>query len=218
MRVLVVEDELGLGEAVREHIAAAGHAVDWFTTIAAGEAALASVPYDLLLLDLALPDGRGLDLLKRMRQRGGTTPVIIITARDQVSDRIAGLNSGADDYLVKPFDLDELTARLNAIARRYTGNPNPVVRAGELEVDMTARRLTRAGVPVELTAREWGLLEVLLRHPGAIVQKNQLEEAIYAFGAEVESNTVEVYISRMRKKLGRDLIETVRGIGYRISP
>lgn len=217
MRVLLIEDEMGLGAAVQEHVAAAGHAVDWFQSLGAGEAALAAVPYDLVLLDLILPDGRGLDLLAKLRRAGNTTPVVIVTARDQVSDRIAGLNAGADDYLVKPFDLDELSARLNAVARRYTGNPNPIVTAGDLEVDMAARRTRVGGSVIDLTAREWGLLEVLLRHPGAIVTKAQLEEAVYAFGAEVESNTVEVYVSRMRKKLGRDRIETVRGIGYRIS-
>lgn len=217
MRVLLIEDETGLGAAVQEHIAAAGHAVDWFRSLASGEAALAAVPYDLVLLDLMLPDGRGLDLLAKLRRAGNTTPVVIVTARDQVTDRIAGLNAGADDYLVKPFDLDELSARLNAVARRYTGNPNPIMTAGDLEVDLAARRTRVGGHVVDLTAREWGLLEVLLRHRGAIVTKAQLEEAVYAFGAEVESNTVEVYISRMRKKLGRDRIETVRGIGYRMN-
>lgn len=216
MRVLLIEDEPGLGAAMREHVAAAGHAVDWFPSLSAGEAALEAVPYDVLLLDLILPDGRGLDLLTRLRKKGNSTPVVIITARDQISDRIAGLNAGADDYVVKPFDLDELNARVSAVARRYTGNPNPLMHVGDLEVDLAARRALVAGEPVDLTAREWGLLEVLLRHPGTIVTKSQLEEAIYAFGAEVESNTVEVYISRMRKKLGREKIETLRGIGYRI--
>ncbi len=216
MRVLLIEDEPGLGAAVREHVAAAGHAVDWFQSLAAGEAAWTVVPYDVVLLDLVLPDGRGLDLLAKLRKAGNATPVVIITARDQISDRIAGLNAGADDYLVKPFDLDELTARLNAVARRYAGNPNPMLTVGGMDVDLAARRVRVAGQPVDLTAREWGLLELLLRHPGALVTKGQLEEAIYAFGAEVESNAIEVYISRMRKKLGRDTIETVRGIGYRI--
>lgn len=216
MRVLLIEDEPGLGVAMREHVAAAGHAIDWFPSLTAGEVALDAVPYDVVLLDLILPDGRGLDLLTRLRKKGNTTPVVIITARDQISDRIAGLNAGADDYVVKPFDLDELNARLSAVARRYTGNPNPLIHVGDLDVDLAARRALVAGVPVDLTGREWGLLEVLLRHPGSIVTKSQLEEAIYAFGAEVESNTVEVYISRMRKKLGREKIETLRGIGYRI--
>lgn len=217
MRILLVEDEPGLGDAVREHLAAAGHAVDWFTTIGAGEAALAAVPYDILLLDLALPDGSGLGLLRRLRQARSVVPVVILTARDQISDRIAGLDAGADDYVVKPFDLDEMTARVNAVARRYAQAPSPTVRHGDLEVNIGARRASVNGQMIDLTAREWGLLEVFLRNPGAIVSKGQLEEAIYAFGAEVESNTVEVYISRMRKKLGRDFIETVRGIGYRMT-
>lgn len=217
MRVLLIEDEAGLGDAVREHLVAAGHAVDWFPTVGAGDAALATVSYDLVLLDLSLPDGSGLDLLKRLRQRRQAVPVVILTARDQVSDRIAGLDAGADDYIVKPFDLDELTARVNAVARRYAQAPSPTVRLRQLEVNIGAHQASVDGQTIELTAREWGILEVLLRHPGAIVSKGQLEEAIYAFGAEVESNTVEVYVSRMRKKLGRDLIETVRGMGYRMN-
>ena len=216
MRVLLVEDEAGLGSAVREHIAAEGHAVDWLTTLAAAEDAIAGTAYELVLLDLHLPDGRGLEMLRRMRRRGETTPVIIVTARDQISDRIEGLNSGADDYLVKPFDLDELTARLNAVARRYAGNPNPLVAAGDVVIDSARRRVEIAGERVELTAREWTVLDQLLRNPRAIVSKAQIEDALYAFGAEVESNTVEVYVSRLRKKLKRELIATVRGIGYRL--
>lgn len=142
--------------------------------------------------------------------------MIILTAQDQISDRIAGLNAGADDYLVKPFDLFELSARVAAVARRYSGNPNPQIRLGELHVDMTARTLHRAGMAVDLTAREWALLEAFIQRPGALLSKGQLEDRLYAFGAEIESNTIEVYISRLRKKLGRDLIETVRGMGYRM--
>jgi DNA-binding response OmpR family regulator len=216
MRVLLLEDEKGLGAAVREQIAADGHAVDWLVTIGGAEEALACTSYELVLLDLQLPDGRGLDLLRNLRKRGDTTPVIIVTARDQISDRIEGLNAGADDYIVKPFDLDELSARLNAVARRSAGNPNPIVEAGEVRIDRAARRVEIAGSPVELTAREWAVLDQLLRNPSAIVSKARLEDALYAFGAEVESNTVEVYVSRLRKKLGRDLIATMRGIGYRL--
>jgi len=216
MRVLLIEDAPGLGEAVREQITEDGHAVDWVQRLAHARNSVRAIPYDLILLDLMLPDGRGLDFLRQQRRAGDATPVIILTAQDQISDRIAGLNAGADDYLVKPFDLFELSARVAAVARRYSGNPNPQIRLGELQLDISARTVQVAGVCVDLTAREWALLEAFIQRPGALLSKAQLEERLYAFGAEIESNTIEVYISRMRKKLGRDLIETVRGMGYRL--
>jgi two-component system OmpR family response regulator len=216
MRVLLIEDDASLGEAVRDHIAAEAHAIDWVRSIGDAEAALAGVDFDLVLLDLGLPDGRGLDFLTRLRQRGGTTPVIIVTAMDQISWRIEGLNAGADDYLVKPFDLSELSARLAAVGRRYTGNPNPLLSVGELSIDLAHRAVSRRGVATDLTGREWALLERLLRRPGAIVSKAELEDTIYAFGNEIESNAVEVYVSRLRRKLGPTAITTVRGLGYRM--
>lgn len=216
MRVLLIEDAPGLGEAVREQIAEDGHAVDWVQRLAHAETSVRSTAYDLILLDLMLPDGQGLDFLRQRRHAGDTTPVIILTARDRISDRIEGLNAGADDYLIKPFDLAELSARLAAVARRYTGNPNPLLQLGELQVDRTARSVQRAGQPVALTAREWALFEAFIQHPGALLSKSQLEDRLYEFGAEIESNTIEVYISRLRKKLGQDVIETVRGLGYRL--
>jgi two-component system OmpR family response regulator len=216
MRILLIEDDASLGEAVRDHIAAEAHAVDWVRSIGDAEAALAGVDFDLVLLDLGLPDGRGLDFLTRLRARGSTTPVIIVTAMDQISWRIEGLNAGADDYLVKPFDLSELSARLAAVARRYTGNPNPLLSVGELSIDQAHRAVMRRGVAARLTGREWALLERLLRRPGAIVSKPELEDTIYAFGSEIESNAVEVYVSRLRRKLGVDAITTVRGLGYRM--
>jgi two-component system OmpR family response regulator len=214
MRVLLVEDAPGLGDAVREQIADDGHAVDWVQRLSTRNS-VRTTPYDLILLDLMLPDGRGLDFAPAARGRG-CDPVIILTAQDQISDRIAGLNAGADDYLVKPFDLFELSARVAAVARRYSGNPNPQIKLGELQVDISARTVQRAGVTVDLTAREWALFEAFVQRPSALLSKSQLEERLYAFGAEIESNTIEVYISRLRKKLGRDLIETVRGMGYRL--
>ena len=217
MRVLLVEDAPGLGEAVREQIADDGHAVDWVLRLDHARNSVRTTPYDLILLDLMLPDGRGLDFLRQQRSAGDVTPVIILTAQDQISDRIAGLNAGADDYLVKPFDLFELSARVAAVARRYSGNPNPQIRLGDLQVDMSARTVQRAGTTVDLTAREWALFEAFVQRPSALLSKSQLEERLYAFGAEIESNTIEVYISRLRKKLGRDLIETVRGMGYRLA-
>jgi two-component system OmpR family response regulator len=216
MRVLLIEDEPSLGQAVEEHIRDAGHAVDRVLRLDDAEAALRAVDYGLVLLDLHLPDGFGLDLLKSMRRGGDSRPVIILTARDRIRDRIDGLNAGADDYLVKPFDLDELAARVAAVARRAAGNPNPIVVLDELEVDLAARELKLAGKRVDLTAREWAILDQLLRRPNAVVSKEQLEEALYSFDAEVESNAIEVHISRLRKKLGKDLITTIRGVGYRL--
>lgn len=216
MRVLLVEDTAGLGEAVRDQISDDGHAVDWVHNLKFAKASVKTTTYNLILLDLMLPDGRGLDFLKTLRAAGDTTPVIILTAKDQVSDRIAGLNAGADDYLVKPFDLSELSARVAAVARRYRGNPNPLLQVGDLEVDLNDHRVSRNGQLLDLTAREWALLEVFLQRPSMLLSRAQLEDRLYEFGAEIESNTIEVYISRLRKKLGRDVIVTVRGMGYRL--
>jgi two-component system OmpR family response regulator len=216
MRILLVEDSLTLGEAVREHVVEDGHAADWVQRLEQAETILRSTPYDLILLDLLLPDGRGLDFLRRRRATGDNTPVVILTAMDQISDRIEGLNAGADDYLVKPFDLAELSARIAAVARRYSGNPNPRLHLGDLDIDTAQRRIRRNGQLVDLTAREWALFEAFLQRPGRLLSKSQLEDCLYAFGAEIESNTIEVYISRLRKKLGHNLVETVRGMGYRL--
>jgi two-component system OmpR family response regulator len=218
MRVLLIEDTAGLGEAVREQMADDGHAVDWVRRLDHAVTSVQSTAYDLILLDLILPDGHGLDFLRRRRAAGDATPVIVLTARDQISDRIAGLNAGADDYLVKPFDLSELSARVAAVARRYSGNPNPQIQLGELCINRSDRTIQRAGVLVDLTAREWALFEAFIQRPGALLSKTQLEERLYEFGAEIESNTIEVYISRLRKKLGFHVVETVRGVGYRLGP
>ena len=217
MRILLVEDDYVLGEAVRDHMAAAGHGVDWMKRLDAAQEALDTTSYELILLDLNLPDGRGLDLLRRLRRGGATTPVMILTAQDQIAARIDGLNSGADDDLGKPFDLSELSARVSAVARRYVGNPNPLLRFGEIEVDRALRTVSIGGKAIDLTSREWAVFERLTQNAKVIVSKAQIEDSLYAFGAEVESNAVEVYISRLRKKLGHDAIETVRGLGYRIA-
>lgn len=216
MRVLLVEDDMILGAAVCDHILADNHSVDWVTRLDAAGDHLDSAAYDLVLLDLMLPDGQGIAFLRDLRRRGSVTPVVILTALDQISDRIAGLNAGADDYMTKPFDLSELSARLNAVARRYSGNPNPLVAIGDLQIDLAARTVLRNGRPIDLTGREWALFEAFVQHPGQVLSKAQLEERLYAFGTEVESNAIEVHVSRLRKKLGHAFVETVRGIGYRL--
>ena len=216
MRILLIEDEPSLGQAVREHVAATGHAVDHVLRLDDAKAALRAVDYGLVLLDLHLPDGRGLDLLKSLRSAGDKRPVIILTARDQIRDRIEGLNAGADDYLVKPFDLGELAARVAAVARRSAGDPSPVIRLGEIEIDQAGRVASRNGTRIDITGREWAVLDRLLSRRNQVVTKTQIEEALYPFGAEIESNAIEVHVSRLRKKLGRDVIETVRGVGYRL--
>jgi two-component system OmpR family response regulator len=217
MRLLLIEDDRALGRAVRDHLALAGHAVDHVASCAEAEAALRPGDHALVLLDLGLPDGSGLDVLRGMRGRGDWRPTIILTARDQITDRIEGLKAGADDYVVKPFDLGELAARVQAVARRSAARPASAFRAGEVRLDLEERRASVAGAEVALTAREWAILERLLQRPGAVVPRERLEEAIYAFGEEVESNALEVHVSRIRKKLGAALIATLRGIGYRIN-
>jgi two-component system, OmpR family, response regulator len=216
MRVLLIEDDTALGAAIRDQIAADGHSVDWMTRLDQSGDALASAGYGLVLLDLMLPDGLGIPFLKSLRARGDVTPVMILTALDQVSDRIAGLNAGADDYLVKPFDLEELSARIGSVARRYSGNPNPIVTLSTLTIDLAARSVIQNGKPVILTAREWVLFEAFLQRPNQLLSKAQLEEKLYSFDTEIDSNAIEVHISRLRKKLGARVIETERGLGYRL--
>lgn len=217
MRILLVEDDEMLGSAVRDHLAAHGHAVDWMKRLGNSSDARATTAYDLVLLDLNLPDGNGLAFLRALRKSGDTVPVMILTAMDQLSTRIDGLNAGADDYLVKPFDLDELIARVAAVSRRYAGNPNPRLEIGPLSIDHARRTASVDGAPLDLTAREWAVLEKLAQHPGVVVSRAQLEDALFEFGAEVESNAVEVYVSRLRKKIGHPLIHTSRGLGYRLA-
>jgi len=216
MRILLIEDDTVLGSAVRDQIAADGHSLDWVKRLDEASDAVAVAAYDLVLLDLMLPDGRGIPFLRAFRAKGDVTPVIILTALDQVSDRIEGLNAGADDYLVKPFDLAELSARIGSVARRYSGNPNPIIKLGELEIDLAARSLRKDGRMVPLTAREWVLFEAFVQRPGQLLSKVQLEERLYSFDTEIDSNAIEVHVSRLRKKLGHSVIETERGLGYRL--
>ena len=217
VRILLVEDDPGLGAALRDHVEAEGHTPDWVCDLGDARASLATTAYDLVLLDLTLPDGHGVDFLRRLRREGEQVPLIILTARDRVTDRIEGLNAGADDYLVKPFDLSELTARIGSVSRRYAGNPNPRITFGALAVDLAARSILGPdGGAIDLSQREWAIFEALLRAPGAVLSRARLEEHLYSFDAEVESNTIEVYVSRLRRKLGRGSIETLRGLGYRL--
>lgn len=216
MRILLVEDDGSIGGAVRDHAAADSHAVDWAKTLDDAKELVASMAYDLVLLDLQLPDGNGLDLLSELRRREMETPVIVLTARAQISDRVVGLNAGADDYLVKPFSLEELSARIHAVARRSGQRVQPCIAVGPLRVVPAERTVSSSGRAIDLTAREWAVFDRLLRRRGAVLSKAQIEDALYELGAEVESNTVEVYVSRLRKKLGSDVVSTVRGVGYRI--
>ncbi len=207
-----------IGEAIRAGLKREGFAVDWMHEAAAARAALATEPFDLLLLDLGLPGSDGLALLKGLRQRGAALPVLIITARDAVSDRVAGLDAGADDYLIKPFDLDELAARIRALLRRRSGRPAPLIEHQGVVLDPAAHRVTRDGAEVALSPREFALLQLLMERPGTILSRAQIEERLYGFGEEVESNAVEVHIHGLRRKLGAAFILTVRGVGYRVAP
>ena len=217
MRVLIVEDDPMIGRAVASGLGGAGYAVDWVRDGAAAELALANGTYDLALLDLGLPRKDGLDVLKGVRRAKLDVPVVIITARDALSDRVAGLDSGADDYLVKPFDLDELLARVRAVIRRRAGRGSPEIAYGALTLDPVQRKVLFRGTPVELSAREFAVLEALLRQPGAVVSRERLEDAVYGWGEEVGSNSVEVHLHHLRRKLDPALIRNVRGVGYRVA-
>lgn len=216
MRLLAVEDEPDLAEVIADYLGRAGHAVDLALTAEDAKAALAAARYDLVLLDLQLPDGDGLQLLKQLRQSGNRTAVMIVTARDRITERIAGLEAGADDYLVKPYDLDEMHARILAILRRASGGAEVARQFGRLTILPDRRQAQLDGQPVHLTLREWALLERLSRRPGITVSREQMEDALYGFNDEIESNAIEAHISRLRSKLGRGAIVTQRGFGYRM--
>ncbi|WPB86024.1 response regulator transcription factor [Sediminicoccus rosea] len=218
MRILLLEDDPGLGRGVAEYLRLSGHQVAWATRIAQAEDELHGFLPELLLLDLSLPDGSGLDFLGALRRHGDQRPAIILTARDQVRDRIAGLNTGADDYLVKPFDLAELGARIASVARRTLGPPRTTCHAGAVSLDLAEGHAVVAGQPVQMTGREMAVLALLARRPGHAVTRASIEEALRDLGGDFESNAVEVYVGRIRRKLGHDAIETLRGIGYRLRP
>jgi two-component system OmpR family response regulator len=214
MRLLLLEDDVTLGEALRDYLRSEGHVVDWCTTLAQARA-LISEPYDAWLLDWNLPDGSGVDWLRSLRAKGRKVPAVVLTARDLLGDRIQGLDSGADDFLVKPFAPEELCARLRAIARRLIGSAQRKA-FGPVQIDLTAKAVWRNDQSVELTAREWTLLEALVLRVGRIVSRNDLEALALGLDSELASNSIEVHIFKLRQKLGKALIETVRGLGYRI--
>ena len=216
MRLLLIEDDELLGEGLRDFLRAEGHGVDWARRLA-DTAAYRDEPFDALLVDWQLPDGSGLDWLRDRRRRGDSTPALMLTARDQLADRLAGLDGGADDYLIKPFAPEELVARLRAVCRRSAGSATARLRLGGVEVDLGARCAFVDGGRVELTAREWTVLEALSLRAGRIVTKTELERLVLGFEAELASNALEVHVSSLRRKLGRDLVETVRGLGYRVA-
>ena len=213
-----------IGESLQRALRLEGYAVDWVRDAAAAAGTLASERFDLVLLDLGLPPGQGpggegapedgLGVLRGLRARGDATPVIVVTARDARGDRVGGLDAGADDYLVKPFELDELNARIRAVLRRHAGRAEPLLVHGAVALDPAQRRVTLNGAPVPLSGREFAVLEALLARPGAVLSRAQLEDRLYGWGEEIESNAVSVYIHQLRRKLGQDFIRNVRGVGY----
>ena len=217
MRLLLAEDDPMIGSSLKRGLKQDGFAVDWVQDGRAAELALAENVHDLVVLDLGLPRREGLDVLRAMRRGGDTRPVLIVTARDAVADRVAGLDAGADDYVVKPFELTELAARIRALLRRSAGRADPTVAYGDIELHPVTREVRVRGAPVALSAREYALLEALLARPGAILSRAQLEEKLYGWNEEVESNTVEVHIHALRRKLGADAIRNVRGVGWMVA-
>ncbi|MFZ2627414.1 MAG: response regulator transcription factor [Rugosibacter sp.] len=221
MRILLVEDDPLLGDGLTAGLRQAGFAVDWVKDGAAADHALKSESFDLAVLDLGLPRLSGMEILRRLRERpadaGGNTPVLVLTARDATDDKVAGLDAGADDYLVKPVDLDELAARVRALTRRAAGRTMPQIHHGALTLDPIARQVTRHGEMVELSTREFDLLQALLENTGRVMTRTQLEGALYGWRDEPDSNALEVHIHHLRRKLGNELIKTLRGIGYTIS-
>lgn len=216
MRILLVEDDPQLGDGLTVGLRQAGFAVDWVKDGVAADQALATETFDLVVLDLGLPKLEGMEVLKRVRARGQALPALILTARDATADKIAGLDSGADDYLVKPIDLDELAARIRALVRRAAGRAEPLLRHGKVTLEPASRRVTVADAAIELSAREFAVLHALMENAGRVMSRAQLESSIYGWRDEPDSNALEVHIHHLRKKLGTDFIKTLRGVGYMI--
>jgi two-component system response regulator QseB len=217
MRVLLIEDDAMIAQGLETALRQMGAAVDWIRDGAQAAAALRAAVFDLVLLDLGLPNRDGISILREFRQRGDATPVIILTARDEIQNRVAGLDAGADDYVVKPFDLDELAARMRSVLRRAAGRGDPAIQYGDLRLDPVTRMVEHKGRPVSLSAHEYAVLEALLQRPGAVLSRAQLEDRLYGWDEPIGSNAVEVYIHGLRRKLGPDAIRTLRGVGYFIS-
>jgi len=217
MRILLVEDDRMLGDGLQAGLTQAGYAVDWRRDGEAAVTALSTESFAAVVLDLGLPKRDGLSVLQWLRGRHDATPVLILTARDQLEDKVRGLDLGADDYVLKPFDLDEITARLRALVRRAHGRPEPLLTLGEIALNPAARSVTRAGQAIELTPREFDLLHLLLENTDRVLTRRTLEEQLYTWNDAVDSNALEVHIHHLRKKLGIDLIRTVRGVGYMVS-
>ncbi len=216
MRILLVEDDPQLGDGLCVGLRQAGFAVDWLRDGHAADLALQNESFDFVVLDLGLPRLAGMEVLRNARRRDQAMPILILTARDATGDKVAGLDAGADDYLVKPIDLDELTARIRALTRRSAGRAAPVLTHGDVVVDPAAHRVTLAGQPVELSSREFSLLQLLLENAGRVLSRSQLEQSLYGWHDEPDSNALEVHIHHLRKKLGSELIRTLRGVGYTI--
>jgi len=216
VRVLLVEDDVQLGESLEAALRLEQYAVDWLTSGEPVRAALGATPYDLLILDLGIPDVPGMQVLRQLRADKHELPVLLLTARNTLADKVDGLDSGADDYLTKPFEMDELFARLRSLLRRRGSGKTVRLEAAGITVDPVDRVVSFQDEVLDLTAREYAILEILVRNCGRFVSRARLEEGIYSWGEEVGSNTVEVYISRLRKRFGSDTIETMRGVGYRI--
>lgn len=214
MRVLLVEDDRMIAKGLQTALRQDGYAVDQVNDGRSADEALRSTAFDLVLLDLGLPERDGLDVLRELRRRGDATPVIIVTARDDRQNRIAGLDAGADDYIIKPFDLDEVAARMRSVLRRAAGRGDPCIRHRGITLDPVSRAVERDGEPVQLSAHEFSVLEALLQRPGSVLSRAQLEDRLYGWSDAVESNAVEVYVHGLRRKLGSDLIRTMRGVGY----
>jgi two-component system OmpR family response regulator/two-component system response regulator QseB len=217
MRILLAEDDPLLGDGLRAGLRQLGFGVDWVRDGEAAERELRAQPYVAAVLDLGLPRKDGMDVLASIRRDGITLPVLVLTARDGLPDRIRGLDIGADDYVLKPVDLEELAARLRALVRRAHGQPQELLSAGDVVLDVAAHAVTKAGLPVTLSAREFDLLHALLRGAGRVLSREQLEQQLYSWGQEVESNAIEVHVHHLRRKLGSALIQTVRGVGYMVA-
>jgi DNA-binding response OmpR family regulator len=217
MRILIVEDDKVIGDGLVQGLLMDNYAVDWVKTKNIADTALRTTTYDLMILDIGLPDGSGLDVLKKLRQEKNNIPVMILTAYDETSQKVKGLDTGADDYLIKPFDLDELRARIRALQRRSTGRGTPLFKSADIILDPATHKVTLADTPIKLGPKEFSILQALMENPGRILSKAQLEGKLYGWDMENESNTIEVHIHGLRRKLGKDAVITVRHVGYKVA-